>query len=137
MKKLPVWVVGLGLIFLCSQVSGMPLTFANCYGKNYSGPILQDNPKYKFHEAATLSGIQVRPNKKTGTFLLTFDQLLTETGWLQVKNTAGKVLFSRTIQPARGGMAQILDIGRLNPGLYSIEVKTVATTFWKKIRIRK
>lgn len=97
----------------------------------------QDNPKYKLHEAATLSGIQVKPNPKTGTYLLAFDQLLTETGWLQVKNTAGKVLFARSLQPARGGMAQILDIGRLSPGLYSIEVKTAATTFWKKIRIRK
>ncbi|KAA5547858.1 T9SS type A sorting domain-containing protein [Adhaeribacter rhizoryzae] len=97
----------------------------------------KDNPKYKFHEAATLSGIEVKPNRKTGTFLLIFDQLLTEKGILQVKNTAGQVMFASTFLPALGGSTQTMDIGRLNPGLYSIEVKTSETTFWKKVRIRK
>ena len=106
-------------------------------GKDKPKSSKTDNPKYKFHEASTLSGIVVQPNKNTGTFLLKFDQLLTETGILQVKNTAGKVLYASTLLPASERSTHTMDIGRLNPGVYSIEVKTAETTFWKKVRIRK
>jgi hypothetical protein len=42
----------------------------------------QHNPKYKYHEASTLSGIDLKADKKTKKFTLKFDQHLSETGIL-------------------------------------------------------
>ncbi|GEO04612.1 hypothetical protein AAE02nite_22760 [Adhaeribacter aerolatus] len=126
-----------GLVVALLFSAGNTWAFQSIGGNDKPTVAGKDNPKYRFHEASTLSGIKVQPNKKTGTFQLQFDQLLTETGFLQVKNTAGKVLYASSILPAAAGMTHTLDIGKLNPGLYSIEVKTSDATFWKKIRIRR
>jgi hypothetical protein len=95
------------------------------------------NSKFKFDKASTLSGIELQPKKTTGTFLLTFDQHLTETGTLLVKNIAGKVLYTSLIIPDKTQPFHSMDIGKLTPGVYSIEVKTSDMTFWKKVRIRR
>lgn len=97
----------------------------------------QDDPKYKFHEASTLSGIDLQANKKTKTFTLKFDQHLSETGILEVKNAADKVLFTRVLAANTQPQTRAYELGPLKPGLYSIEVKTSDTTFWKKVRISR
>ena len=135
--KIPSLFTFFGLVVTLSLFAGNSFAYQAIGGKNKTVQPKADNPKYKFHEASTLSGIEVQQNKKTGNFLLKFDQLLTETGFLQVKNTAGKVLYASTISPAPAKSSHSMDIGRLNPGLYYIEVKTSETTFWKKVRIRK
>ena len=103
--------------------------------KNKTNP--DPRPKYNFHEATTLSGITLQPDKSTGNVTLRFDQPLNETGTLSVKNTAGKVLYSNLLQPEKERVTHTMNIGKLTPGLYSIEVKTAQTTFWKKIRVRR
>ena len=95
-----------------------------------------DEPKYKYYEASTLSGIDLQPNVKTGTFILKFDQQLTESGTLVIKNMAGKVLYTNLIGEGTDSLTRTMDVGKLRPGLYSIEVKTSDTTFWKKVRIK-
>jgi hypothetical protein len=97
----------------------------------------QDDPKYKYDEASTLSGIDLKPDKKSKTFTLQFDQRLYETGILEIKNTANKVLFTRVLAANSEPLTRTYQVGALKPGLYSIEVKTADTTFWKKVRIRK
>jgi hypothetical protein len=92
--------------------------------------------KYKFDQASTLSGITLQPEKSSGTVLLKFDQLLTEPGTLLVKNSSGKVLYTNLLQPETERKTHTMNIGKLLPGLYSIEVKTAETTFWKKVRVR-
>jgi hypothetical protein len=126
---------GLAVALLFS--AGNTWAFQSIGGNDKPTVSKKDNPKYRFHEASTLSGIKVQPNKNTGTFQLLFDQLLTETGYVQVKNTAGKVLYASSISPSIAGNTQTMNIGKLNPGLYSIEVKTGEATFWKKIRIHR
>jgi hypothetical protein len=126
-----------GLAVAFTFFAGDSWAFQSIGGKDKPTVTKKDKPKYMFHEASTLSGIDVQPNKQTGTFLLKFDQLLPETGFLQVKNTAGKVLFASTILPAKERTSHSMDIGKLTPGVYSIEVKTSDATFWKKVRIRK
>lgn len=96
-----------------------------------------DDPRYKFHEAATLSGIDLKANKKSSTFTLKFDQRLYEPGILEVKNAANQVLFTRALAANNEPLTRTFQLGRLKPGLYSIVVKTTDTTFWKKVRIRK
>lgn len=93
--------------------------------------------RFKYYEAASLSGINLKPNKNTGTFILQFDQHLTEPGQLEVKNMAGKILYASILEANKESVTRTLDVGRLSPGIYSIEVKTPDTTFWKKVRIRK
>lgn len=97
----------------------------------------QDDPKYKYHEASTLSGIDLQANKKTKNFILKFDQHLTETGILEVKNAADKVLFTRVLAANNEPLTRSYEIGQLKPGLYSIQVKTSDTTFWKKVKISR
>ncbi len=97
-----------------------------------------DDPnKYKFYNAATLSGIDLKQDKNSGNFLLNFDQQLTETGTVSVKNSAGKVLFTNLLAPNTEHQTRTMDVGKLSAGIYAIEVKTSDTTFWKKVRIRK
>ena len=113
-----------------------------------SQPDFQNNPnktnqqpepksKFKYHEASTLSGIMLQPNRRTGTFTLKFDQQLTEPGKLEVKNSAGKVFYSGILEASKAFISRTLDIGKLYPGLYLIEVKTADTTFWKQVRVRR
>ena len=97
----------------------------------------QDDPKYKYYEASSLSGIDLQANKKTKSFTLKFDQHLTETGILEVKNAANQVLFTRLLAANTQPLTRTYELGQLKPGLYSIEVKTPDTTFWKKVRISR
>ena len=97
----------------------------------------QDDPRYKYDDASTLSGIDLKPDKRSKTFTLLFDQRLYETGILEIKNTANKVLFSRVLAACSEPLTRTFAVGALKPGLYTIEVKTTGTTFWKKIRIGK
>jgi len=126
---------------------GLAVAFYSNAGTSWAKPVAsdqeknllikKDDPKYKFHEASSLSGIHLKSNKSTGTFILQLDQHLPEAGLLQIKNTAGKILYSNTLLPSKTPQAHTLDVGKLNPGLYAIEVKTSDATFWKKVRIYK
>jgi len=137
MIKASPFIAGLGItlsMFLYTQHSfATPLNFSD------KTKIAQNNPKpkYTYHEASTLSGIDIRPDKRTGTFILKFDQNLTELGVLHVINNAGKVVFAKSLEPTTGTYSHTMNVGRLNPGFYNIEVKTSDTTFWKKVRIKK
>ncbi|WP_051360074.1 T9SS type A sorting domain-containing protein [Adhaeribacter aquaticus] len=101
--------------------------------------VQKDDPKgkYKYYAASSLSGIHILPNKASGTFLLTFDQHISEMGSLLIKDTSGKVIYTGLVNPGPGNTARTMDVGKLTPGLYTIEVKSADTTFWKKVRIRK
>ncbi len=109
--------------------------FQNIQNKTNQQP--EPKSKYKYHEASTLSGITLQSNRRTGTFTLKFDQQLTEPGKLEVKNSAGKVFYSGVLEASKALITRTLDIGKLYPGLYLIEVKTADTTFWKKVRVRR
>jgi hypothetical protein len=97
----------------------------------------QDDPTYKYYEASSLSGIDLQADKKTKAFILTFDQHLSGTGLLEIKNAAHKILFSRVLAPNTGPLTRHYEVGPLKPGIYSIEVKTTDTTFWKKVKISR
>jgi hypothetical protein len=97
----------------------------------------QDDPKFKYHQASSLSGIDLQADKKTKTFTLTFDQHLSETGILEIKNPANKILFTRVLTANAEPLTRSYEVGQLKPGIYSIEVKTSDTTFWKKVRISR
>ena len=132
-----------------SLVAGLGLTFnfilftQNSFASPVSGKDKNKTsqnapkPKYKYHEASTLSGIDIQQDKKNGTFVLKFDQYLTEFGVLHVINNTGKVVFAKSLEPTKEKLLHTMNVGRLNPGIYSIEVKTTDTTFWKKVRIKK
>jgi hypothetical protein len=128
------------LFLMAENIFAWPIVRVN-FQNNEPGNNKKANPdprpKYNFHEASSLSGITLQPDKNSGHLILRFDQQLNETGTLSVKNTAGKVLYSSLLQPEKVRTARTMNIGKLIPGLYSIEVKTAQTTFWKKIRVRK
>lgn len=133
--KAPQLITCLGLaltLFLYAAESRAMLEFGKDKTKKN-----QDNPKYKYHEASTLSGIALRADKKTKKFTLTFDQQLTETGILEIKNAADEILFTRVLAANSQPLTRTYEIGQLKPGIYSIEVKTSDTTFWKKVKISK
>ena len=137
MIKASPFVTGLGLtltFILFNQDS-----FASQTSLSYKSKATQHapKPKYKYHEASTLSGINIQPDKKNGTFILKFDQYLTELGVLHVINNSGKVVYAKSLEPTKESATHTMNVGRLNPGIYSIEVKTSDTTFWKKVRIKK
>jgi len=94
-------------------------------------------PKFKYHNASTLSGINIQQDKKNGTFILKFDQYLSELGVLHLINNTGKVVYAKSLEPTKENLSHTINVGRLNPGIYSIEVKTSDTTFWKKVRINR
>lgn len=85
----------------------------------------------------SLSGINLFPNRKTGNFSLRFTQELKDTANIELKNASGKVLYAQALLPEEMPMAKPVDIGKLNAGIYLIEVKTDNTTYWKKVRVRK
>ncbi|MBK0403861.1 T9SS type A sorting domain-containing protein [Adhaeribacter sp. BT258] len=85
----------------------------------------------------TLSGINLFPNRQTGNFSLRFTQALKDTANMELKNNAGKVLYALALTPEEAPMAKPVDVGKLNAGIYLIEVKSANTVYWKKVRIRK
>ena len=83
----------------------------------------------------TFSGIHLKPASK-GTFQLDFSQELDENALLEIKNKAGKVVFSKPLVAARQNTWSY-NVGKLLPDTYLIEVKTSDTTYWTKFRVGK
>src|SRR5688572_21744476 len=52
----------------------------------------------------TLSGINLFPNRKTGSFSLRFSQALKDTANMELKNNAGKVLYALALTPEEAPM---------------------------------
>lgn len=89
-------------------------------------------------EIKTVSGIDLVPNVKTGTFVITFQQHLKTTGNLTLTNYKGQVLHQQQLMPqADSSVARRIDVGNLRAGLYNIEVKADNTVYWKKVRLRR
>ena len=84
----------------------------------------------------TLSGINLRPASK-GTFQLDFSQELDENATLEIKNNAGKTVFTKPISIANQKTAWSYNVGKLIPDTYLVEVKTSDTTYWTKFKIGK
>ena len=84
----------------------------------------------------TLSGINLRSASK-GTFQLDFSQELDENAILEIKNKAGKVVFTKPLQLADNRSNWSYNVGKLLPDTYLVEVKTSDTTYWTKFRIGK
>ncbi|WP_230407002.1 T9SS type A sorting domain-containing protein [Pontibacter cellulosilyticus] len=82
----------------------------------------------------TLSGINLKPAAK-GTFQLDFAQELDENATLQVKNHAGKTVFTKPVSIADKKNAWSYNVGKLRPDTYLVEVKTSNTTYWTKFKI--
>ena len=82
----------------------------------------------------TLSGINLKPAKK-GTFQLSFDQKLKENAVLEIKNTAGKLVYQKPVILAKNTSLWTYNVGKLQPDTYLIEVKTPDTTYWTKFKI--
>ncbi|MBF8964509.1 hypothetical protein I0P70_14745 [Pontibacter sp. FD36] len=82
----------------------------------------------------TLSGIFLNPTKK-GTFVLDFNQVLTENARLEVKNKAGKIVYKKPVSVAKKETAWRFDLGKLRPDTYQVEVITPDTTYWTKFKI--
>ena len=82
----------------------------------------------------TLSGIHLQPAAK-GTFQLDFSQELDENATLEIKNTAGKVVYKKPISIADNKTSWRYNVGKLRPDTYLIEVKTSDTTYWTKFKI--
>ncbi|WP_227006190.1 T9SS type A sorting domain-containing protein [Rufibacter latericius] len=86
----------------------------------------------------TLSGIDLFPQDKKGeVFLLSFQQDMPEAGVLELKNYAGKVLYTQPIPAGDQTLAAPINIGKLGTGTYLVEVKTSNTVYWKKMRVRR
>jgi hypothetical protein len=89
----------------------------------------------------TLSGIDLFPNQKQGTFQLRFTQQLkfetdtNETATLLLTDAAGNVIYSDIFNPMVNVPGRPVDVGKLANGIYLIEVKTNETTFWKKVKV--
>jgi hypothetical protein len=88
--------------------------------------------------AATLSGIDLKLNRNTGTFNLTFNQQLSSGGNLTVTDAKRQVIYSETLTPAADSMVfRSIDLGKLKAGLYQVEVKAGNVLYWKKLRVRR
>ena len=134
--KVPSFATGLFLTATLLIYTGKAYAFQTVPKPKTINKTNQNPPKYKYHEASSLSGIAVQHDRKSGTFILTFDQYLSELGVLHLKNNAGKIVYAKSLEPTKNLISHTMNVGRLNPGLYSIEVKTSDTTFWKKVRIK-
>jgi len=82
----------------------------------------------------TLSGINLNPAKK-GTFQLDFEQALKEDAVLEIKNTAGKLVYQAPVSINDNKQAWKFNVGKLKPDTYLIEVKTSDTTYWTRFKI--
>ncbi len=84
----------------------------------------------------TLSGINMTPAGK-GTFQLDFSQALDEDAMLEIKNSAGKMVYQKPVSVENNRSAWRYNLGRLKPDTYLIEVKTSDTTYWTKFKVGK
>ncbi|WP_299754764.1 T9SS type A sorting domain-containing protein [uncultured Pontibacter sp.] len=82
----------------------------------------------------TLSGIYMTPTKK-GTFQLDFSQQLNENALLQVKDSAGKLVYQKPVNVETKRNAWRYQLGKLKPDTYLVEVRTSDTTYWTKFKV--
>lgn len=101
-------------------------------------PVEQDQLKVAKKDTITrmetLSGIFLNPTKK-GTFVLDFNQVLTENARLEVKNKAGRLVYKKPVSVAKKETAWRFDLGKLRPDTYQVEVITPDTTYWTKFKV--
>lgn len=84
----------------------------------------------------TLSGIYLKPGKKGG-FVLDFSQQLDENALLQVKDSAGKLVYQKPVTVETKRNAWRYQLGKLKPDTYLVEVKTSDTTYWTRFKISR
>jgi hypothetical protein len=82
-----------------------------------------------------LSGIDLIPNRSTGTFTLELSQELEEPATVKMSNAKKKVVYTSSLAPQGNESVKHLDVGKLSAGVYLVEVKTSNTTYWKKVRV--
>lgn len=82
----------------------------------------------------TLSGINLLPAGK-GTFQLDFSQDLEENATLQITDASGKLVFQKPVSIANNKKAWRYNVGKLQPSVYLVEVKTSDTTYWTKFKV--
>ncbi|MFD2515424.1 T9SS type A sorting domain-containing protein [Pontibacter locisalis] len=82
----------------------------------------------------TLSGINLLPAGK-GTFQLDFSQNLEENATLQITDASGKLVFQKPVSIANNKKAWRYNVGKLQPSVYLVEVKTSDTTYWTKFKV--
>lgn len=84
----------------------------------------------------TLSGINMKPTGK-GAFQLDFSQPLDENALLEIKNSAGKIVYQKPVSVEENRSSWRYQLGKLKPDTYLIEVKTSDTTYWTKFKVGK
>ena len=127
-----------GLLFLAMQVANAQQTTEKPKVKTETTKIITESVSAEpENRVETLSGINLFPNRKTGSFNLRFSQTLKDTANMELKTDAGKVLYALALAPEQAPMTKPVDVGKLDAGIYLIEVKSANTVYWKKVRIRK
>lgn len=101
-------------------------------------PVGKSKARQAPFELKTLSGIDLKPDLKNGTFTLSFDQQLSGTGNLTLTDAKGRVLHAEPLLPAPDStVSRRINVGKLKAGLYQIEVKADNILYWKKVRVRR
>ncbi len=126
--------------YALALAAGLPLTTVALAQTQESPPqqpehILVSTKGYSTN-TETLSGINLTPTRH-GTYQLDFSQELEEDAMLQVKNTAGKVVFQKPVRKEANRSSWRYQLGRLRADTYLIEVKTSDTTYWTKFKVGK
>lgn len=87
--------------------------------------------------AESLSGLDLIPNRKTGTFGIRLNHRFSQPATLRLIDTrTSRILKTELLAPS-AAPTRAVQVGRLLPGEYKMEVVLPDTVYWKTVRISK
>ncbi len=83
----------------------------------------------------SLSGLDLIPNRRTGTFGVRVNHRLTQPATLRLIDVkTSRYLKTEFLQPSTAA-TRAVQVGKLAPGEYKMEVVMPDTTYWKTVRV--
>lgn len=85
----------------------------------------------------SLSGLDLIPNRRTGTFGIRINHRLTQPATLRLINTQTSQFVKTELLEPSPAPSRAVQVGRLASGEYKMEVVMTDTTYWKTVRVSR
>jgi hypothetical protein len=87
--------------------------------------------------AESLSGLDLIPNRRTGTFGIRINHRISQPATLRLIDTQTSRFIKTELLEPSAARTRAVQVGRLTPGEYKMEVVMTDTTYWKTVRVSK
>ena len=125
------------LLMVATLLSIAPAAFAQHQSKTPAAPTASSAKSHEPIVAESLSGLELIPNRRNGTFGIRISHRLTQPATLRLIDVkTSRYIKTELLEPSAAPVRAI-QVGRLAYGEYKMEVVMPDTTYWKTVRVSR